>query len=213
MAQMTTTLTPADIYVDSVGNIYLQGQNELSIYDSNKKLVSKLKVNISNFRRFTLDKSNNIFLQSGSDNNVIEKYNNSGELIASFGGFGDADGKFNNSGWTADIVTDSTGNVYMQDVGSGKVQKFDNNGVFLKKWDVNISAYSYMAIDELDNIYVVERGYSEINKYNTDGNLIKKYYLPKSVVMGGGSYIFVKKNQLFISHRSDHNIKILSLSE
>ena len=203
----------SDISVDSLGNIYLQGQNEISIYDSNKQLISNLKVDISNFRRFTLDKSNNLFLQSGSDNNVVKKYNNNGELLLSFGGFGSSDGKFDNSGWTADIVTDSVGNVYMQDIGSGKVQKFDNNGVFLNKWAINTSAYSYMAIDELDNIYVVENGFSEIRKYDTDGNLIKKHSLPQAVFMSGGSYLFVKNNKLFISHHSDHNIKILSLSD
>jgi len=202
----------SDIYVDPHGNIYLHGQDEIKIFDPHKQLTKTLKVDISNFCRFTLDKSNNVFLQSGSDKNVIKKYNNNGNLVASFGGFGNSDGKFDNSGWTADIVTDSTGNAYMQDIGAGKIQKFDNNGVFLSKWHVNISAYSYMAIDEFDNIYVVERGYSEINKYNADGKLIKKFYLPQSVVMGGGSYIFVKKNQLFVSHRSDHNIKIFDLS-
>lgn len=203
----------SDVYVDSNSNIYLQGQNKIKVFSSKKELVKTLKVNISNFRRFTLDKSNNIFLQSGSDNNVIEKYNYNGELLTSFGGFGNSDGKFDNSGWTADIVTDSTGNVYMQDVGLGKIHKFDNNGVFLKKWDVNIKAYSYMAIDGFDNIYVIEKGYSEINKYNTDGKFIKKYFLPSSVVMGGGSYIFIKNNQLFVSHHAEHNIKIFNLPD
>jgi hypothetical protein len=100
----------------------------------------------------------------------------------------------------------------MLDCGNSRVQKFDNSGNYIKKWKVNISGYSYMAIDENDRIYVAENGYAMLNRYNTEGILKQQYSIPYGVVSGGGSYILVKENQFFASNHSDHNIKVVLLS-
>ena len=132
-------------------------------------------------------------------------------MLFVFGGFGSSDGKYNNAGWSADIVSDGARNIYMLDIGGKRVQKFDNNGNFLKKWPVNIGGYSYMAIDENDMIYVVENGYTLLSQYSTEGDLIQQYRIPQGAVSGGGSYIFVKQNLFFVSNRFNHNIKVFSL--
>lgn len=199
------------IYVNRNGIIFLQGMNLLKKYSGEKMFIEEINVDISNFHRFTIDKEDNIFAQSGSDPNLIKKYDSKGSKILSFGGFGSSDGRFNNSGCSADIVSDSVGNIYMLDSGNGRVQKFDNSGNFLKNWKVNISGYSYMAIDEYDRIYVAENGYILLNRYNTEGFLKQQYSIPPGVVSGGGSYIFVKENQFLASSHSDHNIKVFLL--
>ncbi|MCK4726475.1 MAG: pentapeptide repeat-containing protein [Anaerolineales bacterium] len=199
------------IYVNRNGIIFLQGMNLLRKYSGEKMSIEEINIDISNFRRFTVDNEDNIFAQSGSDPNLIKKYDSKGSKILSFGGFGNSDGKFNNSGWSADIISDSVGNIYMLDSGNSRIQKFDNSGNFLKKWKVNISAYSYMAIDEYDRIYVAENGYTLLNRYNTEGILKQQYSIPPGVISGGGSYIFVKGNQFLASSHSDHNIKVFLL--
>ena len=200
------------IYVDKNGIIFLQGMGILKKYDIQKNFIEEINIDISNFCRFSVDNEGNIFAQAGSDRNVIKKYDSKGSMILSFGGFGSSDGRFNNSGWSADIIADSIGNIYMLDTGGNRVQKFDNQGNFLRKWQVEISGYSYMAIDENDKIYVVEDGYIMLNKHNTECVLIQKYRIPQGVVSGGCSYIFVKGNRFFASNHINHNIKVFSLN-
>lgn len=208
-------LDSVDLYsavnVDKNGTMFLQGMGLLRKFDADKNPLGDIKIYISNFCRFVIDIEGNILAQSRSDRNVIKKYDAKGEVLFVFGGFGSSDGKFNNEGWSADIVSDLAGNIYMLDIGGNRVQKFDKNGNFLKKWHVNIVSYSYMAIDEIDLIYVVENGYTLLSKYSTEGILSQQYRLPQGVVAGGASYIFVKQNLFFVSNRFNHNIKVFSL--
>ncbi|MFC1882255.1 TIR domain-containing protein [Thermodesulfobacteriota bacterium] len=199
------------VYVDKNGTMFIQGMGLLKKFDTDKKHLGDIVIDISNFCRFVCDLEGNIFAQSRTNRNLIKKYNPQGEALLAFGGFGSSDGKFNNEGWSADIVTDKIGNLYMLDAGGRRIQKFDNKGNFLKKWNVDIGGYSYMAIDENDRIYVVEKGYSLLNQYNTEGSLTQQYYLPPGYVSGGGSCIFVHQNFFFVSSLSNHNIGVFSL--
>lgn len=199
------------VYVDKNGTMFLQGMGLLRKYDTDKNPLGDIKIDTSNFCRFVVDREGNIFAQSGSEPNLINKYDAKGSMLVSFGGFGSSDGKFNNAGWSADIIADTTGNIYMLDSGGSRVQKSDNHGNFLKKWHVNIEGHSYMAIDENDRIYVVENGYTLLNQYSTEGALIQQYRIPQGIVSGGASYIFVKKNLFFVSNHFNHDIKVFSL--
>ena len=198
------------VYVDKNGTMFLQGMGLLKKFDADKNPLGDIEIDISNFCRFVIDREGNILAQSGSDRNMIKKYDAKGEMLFVFGGFGSSDGKFNNAGWSAGIVSDGAGNIYMLDTGGNRVQKFDNNGNFLNKWHVNISGYSYMAIDENDLIYVVENGYTLLNQYSTEGVLIQQYQIPQGAVAGGASYIFVNQNLFFVSNHFNQNIKVFS---
>lgn len=199
------------LFVDRSGNIFLQEIGGIRKYDANKNFIVNLPVDISNFRRFALDSEGNIFVQSRLDNNVIIKYDPDGNFLLEFGGFGSADGKFNNAGWTGDIVSDSIGNIYMLDSGGRRLQKFDNSGNFIKKWSVQIGGYSLMTIDENDRIYVAESGNTILRRYTTEGDLQEEYRVPGGTISGGGSYIFVREDALFVSNSFQHNIKVFSL--
>jgi predicted nucleotide-binding protein len=201
------------IYVDKAGLIYLQGRQLLRKYDTDKKFIEDLRIDTSSFCRFTLDIDGNIFTQASSDRNVIKKYDPKGTEILSFGGFGGSDGKFNNTGYSVDIVSDSVGNIYMLDAGGKRAQKFDNNGNYLAKWDVDIAGYSLMSIDESDRIYILEKAYSILSKYDNNGKLIKQYVFGHGAFSGGASYIFVKGNMMAVSHEFKNNISLFSLGE
>ncbi|MDD4996804.1 MAG: nucleotide-binding protein [Syntrophales bacterium] len=201
------------VFVDKTGVIYLQGQGLLKKYDANKKHIEDIKIDISNFCRFIVDSNGNIFTQAGSDQNVIKKYDHKGTQVLSFGGFGSSDGKFNNSGWSVDIVSDSAGNIYMLDAGGKRAHKFDNNGNFLSKWNVEIMGCSLMAIAEKDRIYIVEKGNSHLSEYSNDGKLIRHYKVPQGVISDGAGYIFVKGNKIAISNHFIHNVTIFSIAE
>ena len=84
---------------------------------------------------------------------------------------GGGDGQFN---FPAAIALDSNGNVYVADSLNHRVQKFDSNGTFIKKWGV-LSGTAGIAVDGGDNIYVVETFEHRIQKFDSDGNFIRMW--------------------------------------
>ena len=201
----------SSLFVSKTNDIYIQSIKKIYKYRKSKKPPKVIHVDIGNSGRFILYKNENIFLQMGSDINIIKKYSNNGELISEFGGFGNSDGKFDNEEWTADLVIDESGNIYILDVGNKRVQKFDNNGIFLKKWSVEINGYSQMAIDEINKVYVVENNYRNLKIYDSEGNLLNDFDIPENTVKAG-SYIFIYKNHFFVSNQFNHNIKVFKIN-
>jgi tripartite motif-containing protein 71 len=83
-------------------------------------------------------------------NNRIQKFTNDGTYIRTWGGSGSGDGEFN---FPSGIGVDSSANVYVSDThvvsqeneqfsgnGNGRIQKFTNTGIFIRKWGSKGSA-------------------------------------------------------------------------
>jgi tripartite motif-containing protein 71 len=90
-------------------------------------------------------------------------------LITKWGGFGSGDGQFEQV--IAVAVDSSSGNVYVTEQMSDRVQKFTANGEFLTKWGsflgggVQVSDPIGVAVDSSSgNVYVAEF-FSRIQKF------------------------------------------------
>ena len=84
-------------------------------------------------------------------------------------------------GGPSGIDVDSSGNVYVGDVGNGRIQKFDSDGNFITKWgsygteDGQFDYPNGIAVDSSDNVYVSEVGNHRIQKFDSNGNFITKW--------------------------------------
>lgn len=166
---------------------------------------------VSGWSDYCADKDDNVYMFK--DYNTIEKYNITGTLLTSFGGFGTSDGKFNNGTYMGRIVADSHGNIYVTDCGNHRVQKFDSNGNFLTSWsDDQISGRHMMCIAN-DVIYV--GSYIKIHAYDTNGTMLKKYEIDRSSV-GNMSYqgLFgacIQDNKLYVGDDGNNRILVFSI--
>src|SRR4030042_1741132 len=53
------------------------------------------------------------------------------QFVTKWGSPGSGDGQFN---YPAGVAVDSSGNVYVADLGNHRIQKFDSSGGFITKW-------------------------------------------------------------------------------
>jgi DNA-binding beta-propeller fold protein YncE len=93
-------------------------------------------------------------------NDRIQKFQNNGEFIKTWGTSGDSAGEFHEP---EGIATDSKGNIYVADTNNHPIQKFDNNGNFITMWgsegtgDYQFIEPTSVTVDSQDNVYVVDR--------------------------------------------------------
>lgn len=117
------------------------------------------------------DSEGNFYIAEGepddsTENYRIQKFSATGEFISQFGDWGDEDGYFK---WVSGIDLDSEGNIYVSDCEKNIVQKFDNDGNFIRKFtgydcpmDIEVSGDSSSGL-----IYVSEP--------HNDAIVIKRY--------------------------------------
>jgi streptogramin lyase len=125
-----------------------------------------------------VDSSENVYVVD-TGNNRIQKLSKYGDLLASWGVWGNTgDGKLN---YPRSIAIDKSGNIYIADTDSNRIQKFNLDGNFLSKWGGKGSGNSQfiypsaIAVDTSGNVYVVDTGNNRIQKFDSNGNFMTKW--------------------------------------
>lgn len=77
--------------------------------------------------------------------------------------------------YPTDIVTDSNCNSYVMDSANNRIQKFSQDGTFIKEWGHQFFGAGGLAIDSQDNIYVADGGNHRIQKFDKDGNFLTQW--------------------------------------
>jgi tripartite motif-containing protein 71 len=155
-----------------------------------------------------VDSSLNIFVADVTSNRILKINNNTGALLASWGGAGSSIGQFNQP---QGVAVDSTGNVYVADSGNNRIQKFTYNTssgayAYAAQWDGAASgnALNYpsgVTVDSSGNVYVADTNNHRIQKFDSSGNhlmnwgspgsLDGQFIQPKGVAVDNSGNIFV----------------------
>jgi len=94
-------------------------------------------------------------------------------FISSFGAPGFNDGQL---ATPQGITLDQSGNIYVAEMNSKRVDKFDSTGHFISKIGTNLlKAPTNVAIDKLGNIYVVDVTNEVVYKFDSAGNFVSKF--------------------------------------
>src|SRR6185436_18370121 len=122
------------IAVDTAGNVYVADASgdtngQIQKFDANGNFIARLGQNNGTAQgflsayRITTDSSGNVYATDGaveSISNVVKKFDSSGVFQFGFGATVAAGGQFQAA---AGIAVDSSGNIYVADVGAGVVRK------------------------------------------------------------------------------------------
>ena len=197
------SLHPSKIYAKN-GHIYIAAElgSEYLLFKINTegKLIYKLPIRITGFSTFCVDSKENVFVYNNDD---IIKYNSNGELLTKFAGYGREDGLLANKGYVIQIVIDDEGYVYAVDAGNSRIQKYDNDGNFIKNWGLEIYL-GYTPMYYFNNtLHLFENGY--LVEYDTEGTLLRKW---KKKNLHGNQQIIVTDSKIYEPNQHDHIVKV-----
>jgi DNA-binding beta-propeller fold protein YncE len=185
-------IAPRGIAVDPGGNVYVadasgDSRGQIQKFDANGNFVARIGANngtaqgFLSAHRITTDSSGNVYATDGaveSASNVVKKFNSSGVFQFAFGATVGAGGQFQSA---AGIAVDSSGNIYVADLGANVVRKFSSTGTSIStigssgSGDGQFSGPVGIAIDSANNLYVADSGNNRIQKFNSAGTFVTKW--------------------------------------
>jgi len=185
-------ITPRGVAVDPTGNVYVgdasgDSRGQIQKFDANGNFLARIGQNngtaqgFISISRITTDSSGNVYATDGaveSANKVVKKFNSSGVFQFAFGTPISAGGQFQSA---AGIAVDSSGNIYVVDLGARVVRKFSSTGTSIGTIGSSGSSDGQfidpvgIAIDSADNIYVADTGNNRIQKFNSAGTFVTKW--------------------------------------
>lgn len=124
------------------------------------------------------DSHDNLYVTHGSG---IQKFDNNGNLMASWGTRGTGAGQFDSP---AAIAIDSQGNLLIADTDNSRIQVLDPSGKFILQWGKSGSAdgaldHPYgIAVDAQGNVYVADSRNARVQKFDRNGKFLWRWSAP-----------------------------------
>ncbi len=187
-------LNPVGISVDSDGFFYVTDVENHCVYKFNPEGQRVLKWGSQGNGEgqfymphgIDIDSEGNLWVVD-SGNHRVQKFSRTGEFLGQWGSNGQGDGQFE---WPHGISIDISGNVFVSE-GTGplggpwssshKIQKFDANFSFIKKWGTfgqnngDMRDPMHVAVDNDGKVYLADIGNHRLQVFSNDGEYLTKW--------------------------------------
>jgi hypothetical protein len=154
-----------------------------------------------------VDGSGHVFVAEGdivAHNNRIQKFDNTGKFLTTWGSLGSGTGQF---AFPLGVALDGSGNVFVADSDNNRIQKFDNTGTFISTWGLPGSGAGEfnlpfrLAVDGSGNVFVVDKSNNRIQKFDNTGTFLTtwgshgvgpgQFNGPEGVAVDGSGHVVV----------------------
>ncbi len=170
------------------GNIYIGGNNGISIFNSSNQFVSKFGGYGTGTGFFLAINAIHVSYTGDvyvSDNNRMQVFDANGNFIRAFGSSGTGNGQFDTP---KGINVDQLGNIWVADSKNHRIQKFNNLGVYQSQFGVSGTGNgqfneptSLFVLTSTGRIYVSDSKNNRIQTFNLSG-----VYQSQFGTFGGG---------------------------
>jgi streptogramin lyase len=176
---------PADVALDSKGNLWVVDENNNRIEEFNEKgeYLGKFGTGGSGNGQLScpagvaIDAKGNFWVADRC-NNRVQEFNEKGEYVRKFGSLGTGPGQFNGP---EGIGVDGKGNVWVSDTDGARLEEFNEKGEFIRSVGSRGSAPGQLIepcgldFDAAGNVYVADWSNNRVEKYNEKGEFITQF--------------------------------------
>lgn len=148
----------------------------------------------------TVNKKNEIFVFDAR----IQRYSASGKALSQWGPYYD---QLNSIEDSSVLAVDSKNNVYVGDIESKVVRKYNSSGQYVSDIDANLTTLVDIAVDRSDNVYVLGYNSKEkrhISKFSASGKLVtswaKQGSKPGQLLRAGSAITVADDGTVYVAH-------------
>jgi sugar lactone lactonase YvrE len=167
---------PNDVAFDSEGLMYVfdKGNGRVEQYTNSGTYISSFPISLGNPWHMSIDSSDRIFI---SDDTRVTVYDTTGTTLFTIGSFGTGDGEFDQP---RGIGFDTSGNIYVADLGNNRIEKFNSSGVYQSQWgstgedDGQFNWPEGVAVDSNNNVFVTDYS-NKVQKFTSGGAFVTRW--------------------------------------
>jgi DNA-binding beta-propeller fold protein YncE len=186
---------PADVAVDSSGNVYVADRNNSRIQKFNSSggyllqwgSYGTVDGRFRDPRGLAVDYSGHVYVVEFLGDRV-QKFDSNGAYVTKWGWNGSGDGEFSGPNG---VAVDDAGVVYVTEYVNSRVQRFEGDGSFLGKWGAHGSGDGEfigpedVAVDASGHVYVVDGTNRRVQMFDRKGEFLAKWGSYCDVNMSG----------------------------
>jgi DNA-binding beta-propeller fold protein YncE len=217
---------PNGLALDSTGNLYVveTAKKGISVFDpTGKPLRFITDSSVDRPTGIAIDRARGkIFLadtgHSKSKAHLVKVFDLEGERIATIGhGKGGGEGQFL---FPTYLAVDKAGHLYVTDTLNARVQEFDADGKYLRRFGERGSGWGMfdkpkgIALDSFGNLYVVDSGWSNVQIFNPKGQILLFFggRGPISGMLRNPTGIAIdKEDRIYVGDYINHRVEVYQL--
>lgn len=199
---------PRGLDIDSSGNLYIADEENHRVQVFNSSGVHIRSIGSSSIFEFPKDVeilANGNIAVSSQNNQKIYIFDEDGNVLDSWGEYGDDDHHFH---YPQYLASDSSNNVYVSDWDLKSIQKFTEGGSSvwtIRNAGITNGTFTYptsIAYDSDDNLYVLDNGANSprIQKFTNSGTFIETFAGPDDLGLGVYHMYIDGDDKVYVTH-------------
>ena len=209
---------PNGIAIDRAGNIYVADASNHRVQKlaSDGTLIDEWKGPDPGFygpRRIAIGPDDSIYVVVQGRTRIV-KFSPDGTVLAAWGTKGNGDGQFDDH--TSVAVDPKTNKVYVADPRNKRIQVFDSNGNFLRKWSVpewqRLYGFEDLAIDsKTDRLYASSANMDAVLVFDLNGNRMGSVRPKPPAKLDGPSALVLVNGKLYVLCMAGNRVSQIDL--
>ncbi len=205
---------PNGIAIDRAGNIYVAeaSNHRVQKLAPDGTFIAEWAPGFYGPRRIAIGPDDSIYVVDQGRTRIV-KFNLDGQVLTTWGTKGNGDGQLDDP--TSLAVDSSTNQVYVADPRNKRIQVFDSNGKFLRKWSIpewGLYGFEDLAIDsKARRLYASSANMNIILVFDSDGKRIGTLRPKSTDNLDGPSGLALVGLKLYVLNMRSNHVSQISL--